>query len=331
MAEPAAVGVDVGGTKTHIRVEATDRPCVDLVVPTRRWWRAGSSIAADGNADALIATLPELPPAGSALVVGAHGVDSDAVGRQFRANLQRIFPGTVRVLNDAALAGPAAGYPGAVITVISGTGSIVLSADADGNETRIGGHGYLLGDEGSAPALVAGLARALLRAADRGRPDPIALAQLADAAGVPESAEREEDLASALHHHHSATDWGRLAPAVFAAADAGSPLAAAAVEAHAEELVELVNLHLAAGAHPEAVVLAGGVVTSQPRLAEAITTGIHRTHPDLPVVLLDTPPVAGAIELARRELAASGTFGPAGASAEPTSTSAQALLERSQP
>jgi N-acetylglucosamine kinase-like BadF-type ATPase len=331
MESPAAVGVDVGGTKTHLRVEAPGGPAVDLVVPTRKWWRAGSSIAADGNAEALIATLPELPPPGSALVVGAHGVDSAAVGEQFRAFLQESFPGTVRVLNDAALAGPAAGYPGAVITVISGTGSIVLSADAEGNQTRIGGHGYLLGDEGSAPGLVAGLARALLRAADRGRPDPIALACLADAAGVPDSAEREEDLAAALHHHHSVTDWGRLAPAVFAAADAGSPLAAAVIDAHAAELVDLVNLHLAAGARPDAVVLAGGVVTSQPRLAASITIGIHRTSPDLPVVLLDTPPVAGAIELARRELAASGTPGPAEASAEPPSTSAHAQLERSQP
>lgn len=331
MAEPAAVGVDVGGTKTHLRVEASDRPSVDLVVPTRQWWRAGSSIAADGNAEALIATLPELPPPGSALVVGAHGVDSDAVGERFRSNLQAIFPGSVRVLNDAALAGPAAGYPGAVITVISGTGSIVLSADAAGHETRLGGHGYLLGDEGSAPALVAGLARALLRAADRGRPDPIALAHLAGAAGIPESAERAEDLASALHHNHSVTDWGRLAPAVFAAADAGSPLAAAVVQSHADEIVDLIELHLAAGAKPDAVVLAGGVVTSQPRLADAITTGIHQRRPDLPVVLLDTPPVAGAIVLARRELAASGTRGPTEASAEPTSISAQAQLERSQP
>ena len=145
MGSPAAVGVDVGGTKTHLRVEAPDRPAVDLVVPTRSWWRAGSSIAADGNAEALIATLPELPPPGSALVVGAHGVDSDAVAERLRDNLRAIFPGTVRVLNDAALAGPAAGYPGAVITVISGSGSIVLCADGRGNDVPESGHAWSLG------------------------------------------------------------------------------------------------------------------------------------------------------------------------------------------
>jgi N-acetylglucosamine kinase-like BadF-type ATPase len=331
MESPSAVGVDVGGTKTHLRVEAPGRPEVDLVVPTRQWWRAGTSIAADGNAAALIATLPDAPPPGSALVVGAHGVDSDAVGQRFRENLEAVFPGTVAVLNDAALAGPAAGYVGAVITVISGTGSIVLSADGHGNETRLGGHGYLLGDEGSAPSLVAGLARAVLRAADRGVPDMIALAHLADAACIPDSSERAEDLASALHHHHSVTDWGRLAPAVFAAADAGSPLAAGVIEAHARELVDLVELHLAAGAKPEAVVLAGGVVTAQPRLAAAITAGIHSHHRDQLVVLLDTPPVAGAILLARRELAATGTSVPAETSAEPTPKRVDAHFERSQP
>jgi glucosamine kinase len=331
MESPAAVGVDVGGTKTQLRVEVPGRPDLDLVVPTRQWWRAGSSIAADGNAEALLATLPEAPPRGSVLVVGAHGVDSEAVAERFRDNLRAIFPGTVRVLNDAALAGPAAGYPGAVITVISGTGSIVLSADGRGHETRIGGHGYLLGDEGSAPSLVAGLARALLRAADRGRPDPVALAHLAGAAGVPDSDERAEDLASHLHHHHSATDWGRLAPAVFAAADAGSPLAVGVIEDHAREIVELVELHLAAGAEPDAVVLAGGVVTAQPRLAEAITAGIHSHHRDQLVVLLDTPPVAGAILLARLELAATGIPVPAEASAEATPQRAHAHLERSHP
>lgn len=321
---PVAIGVDVGGTKTHLRVEHGPELLADAVVPTRSWWRSGTPIDHPGNPLALLRALPGLPPEPAALVVGAHGIDSSSVALRMAHELSEHFAGPVRVLNDAALVGPAAGYLGTVITVIAGTGSIVLSMAADGTATRHGGHGYLLGDEGSAPALVRDLARELLRSADRGRPDPIALAHLADAARVPDAPDRVHDLAAALHHRPTITEWGRLAPAVFTAAAAGSPLAARVIGQHAAELAELVGLQLAAGTVPEAVVLAGGVVTAQPELSAAIAARIHLHHPELPVVLLDQPPVAGAIVLARRELAgARTTTGSAQPAAEPSQPIAQ--------
>lgn len=323
MPGPVAIGIDVGGTKTHLVIESGPEQVADLVVPTRSWWLPGSPIERPGNAVALLAALPTHGDAGSALVIGAHGVDSAGSAERMTRELAGRFPGSVKVLNDAALAGPAAGYLGPVITVIAGTGSIVLALDPNGVETRIGGHGYLLGDEGSAPALVRDLAREVLRAADRGQPDAIALTHLADAAGVRQSPERAADLAAALHHNCLATTWGALAPAVFAAAQAGSPLALGVIQRHAGELVELVELHLAAGTHPEAVVLAGGVATAQPRLTDAIITGINFNHPELPVVVLDRPPVAGAILLARMKVAGAVSTGSAASAPEPSTTRAQ--------
>jgi N-acetylglucosamine kinase-like BadF-type ATPase len=295
-----AIGIDVGGTKTHLRIERGSQRLIDEVIPTALWWSPGSPIEAAGNAAALMRACGDTTA--SALVVGAHGIDSVRQADAMATELRRLVDGPVQVLNDAALVGPAAGYLGQVITVISGTGSIVLARDARGEEVRLGGHGYLLGDEGAAPALVRDLARELLRGLDRGHHDPLALQALMDAAGVAPSAEPEEDLAAALHQRNSITDWGRLAPAVFAAADGGSPLACAVIERHAAELVALVELLLARGAAPEAVVLAGGVVTAQPRMADAIRAGIHSGHPDLPVVLLARPPVEGAVLLARQAL-----------------------------
>ena len=300
MSAGRAIGVDVGGTKTHLRIERGSQRLADKVIPTASWWLPGSPIEAPGNAAALVDACGDTTA--SALVVGAHGIDSVRAADAMAAELRRLVDGSVQVLNDAALVGPAAGYLGQVITVISGTGSIVLARDARGEEVRLGGHGYLLGDEGAAPALVRDLARELLRALDRGQHDPIALQALMDATGLPASAEPEEDLAAALHQRSSITDWGRLAPAVFAAADAGSPLACAVIERHAAELVALVELLLARGAEPEAVVLAGGVVTAQPRMADALRAGITAGHPRLPVVLLTRPPVEGAVLLARQAL-----------------------------
>lgn len=296
------IGVDVGGTKTHVRIECGPDRLADYVLPTSSWWAPGSPIESPGNAAALISELGGKHALGSALVVGAHGIDSIRVADRLATELRKLCAGSVRVLNDAGLVGPAAGYPGAVVTVIAGTGSIVLAMDEAGVEVRLGGHGYLLGDEGSAPALVRDLVRDVLREWDRGHPDRIALSHLSDMLGLLPSAEPEEDLAAELHRRHSITDWGRLAPAVFTAADAGSPLADAVIQRHASELVELVELQLAGGLKPEAVVLAGGVVTAQPRLADAIRVGVHRHHPGLPVVLLTGPPVGGAVLLARQEL-----------------------------
>ncbi len=296
------IGVDVGGTKTHVRIERGPDRLADYVIPTSGWWSPGSAIESPGNAAALVRELGGKQLVGSALVVGAHGIDSARVADDLARELRRLSGGTVRVLNDAGLVGPAAGYPGAVVTVIAGTGSIVLAMNDAGVEVRLGGHGYLLGDEGSAPALVRDVVRELLREWDRGHPDHIALSHLIDAMGLPQSEEPEEDLAAELNRRHSITDWGRLAPAVFAAADAGSLLADAVIQRHASELVELVELHVARGLKPEAVVLAGGVATAQPRLAGAIRVGVRRHHPELPVVLLTDPPVGGAVLLARQEL-----------------------------
>ncbi len=48
---------------------------------------------------------------------------------------------------------PAAGYADG-IGVVSGTGSIAVARTAEGRMLAAGGWGWILGDEGSAPALV---------------------------------------------------------------------------------------------------------------------------------------------------------------------------------
>lgn len=305
-----AVGVDIGGTKTQVRVMGPDGLLANEVLPTRQWWVPGGPVESPDWAEGLIREVCAVlqsaggpPQVRDALVIGSHGVDYAHVATRASAEVSLRFPGRVRVLNDAGLVGPAAGRLGSVITVISGTGSIVWSLDADGRVRQFGGHGYLLGDEGSAPALVRDLTRAALRAADRGVPDHRAVAELRRAAGLSESvADPEAELAAELHHHAAIADWGRLAPAVFAAAEGGSVLAGDVIARHAADLADLVGLHFAAGVNPEAVVLAGGVVTSQPSFARLIRDRIHALRPDVPVQVLADPPVAGAVRLAEQLL-----------------------------
>ena len=310
MFEPVAIGVDAGGTKTHVVISRADSTERDAVVPTRSWWPDGLPLDDPGNARRLIAALAledadRLDPQ-AALVMGAHRVDSQSVATNLQAYLSEVFAGLVRVHNDALLIGPAAGITGPSVAVIAGTGSIVVALDGIGGSRRLGGYGHLLGDEGSAPALVRDLAVAITRGADRGEPDPIALGALARAAGVPEGPECVNDLATWMHEHPSRTDWGDLAPAVFDAAELGSPMALGVVGAHAAALAGLIAIHLTREPGARAVVLAGGVVTHQPRLALAITRLVHDQHPDLPVVILEHPPVGGAVTLARSLLRPAG-------------------------
>jgi N-acetylglucosamine kinase-like BadF-type ATPase len=76
---------------------------------------------------------------------------------------------TTRIMhidNDAsaALAGALACRPGVI--VIAGTGSVAFGRDPSGREARVGGWGYLFGDEGSGFALGLAGVRAALRARD---------------------------------------------------------------------------------------------------------------------------------------------------------------------
>ena len=80
----------------------------------------------------------------------------------------------VEVTNDAAIL-LAAGTPdGWGVALVSGTGSIAFGRAPDGRTARGGGWGYLLGDEGSAYALVLAGLQAVARAAD-GRGEPTCL------------------------------------------------------------------------------------------------------------------------------------------------------------
>ena len=86
----------------------------------------------------------------------------------------------VQVVNDAELMVPAAGYFGG-ISVVAGTGSIAVARTPDGRMLAAGGWGWILGDEGSAPALVREAAKAIRGAIDAGDgADPLTDALMAE-------------------------------------------------------------------------------------------------------------------------------------------------------
>jgi N-acetylglucosamine kinase-like BadF-type ATPase len=292
------VGADVGGTKLAVRVEAQDGGVrADVEIPAGGW----EADPVDGAARWLLDHLAEVVPAGdeiAALGVGAQGCDTQEHCAHLAAALEAHgVPATV--VNDAALLVPAAGLTDG-IGVIAGTGSIAVGTDAAGAVLFAGGWGWVLGDEGSAPAIVREAAKAALAAYDAGQDDDGLLSALLAHYGDP----NPQALARTVNDEPTPARWGPAAPAVFRAADEGSALAVRVVEDAAAHLEVLVSRLVSRGATGGTVVAAGSVVVRQPRLAAALRTRLARTQPALDLRVLDVPPVAGAVALARRRYGA---------------------------
>ena len=287
------VGADVGGTKIAIRVAAPDGTvCLDAAHPAEGW--AASPV--DAAARWLMERLARAVPDGdeiTAVGIGAQGCDTQAHCTRLAAAIEALGV-TATVVNDAALLIPAAGLERG-IGVIAGTGSIGVGTDRTGATLFAGGWGWVLGDEASAPAIVREATKAALAAYDEGRADDGLLSALLSHFAVPDP----PALARAVNDDPTPENWGPGAPAVFRAADAGSPLALDTVDAAARSLQLLVTSLIGRGALGATVVAAGSVIVNQPRLANRFRAHLARTHPRLELRLLDVPPVAGAIALAR--------------------------------
>jgi N-acetylglucosamine kinase-like BadF-type ATPase len=299
---PIAVGIDVGGTKTHLRAEAgsgsgsgSGQSTVADHVRTSSGWRPHEPVA---SAVWLAALLDEALPQGArpaAVAVGGHACETSRQCEEIRSELHALLGVPCLVVSDAELLVPAAGLDKGV-GLVAGTGSVAVGRTADGGRVQVGGWGAVLGDEGGSAGLVREAARAVWAAHDRGDPPDALADRLTAAFGVPEV----PSLGAALE---SATDvsaeWGRHAPSVFAAAEDGSPLARRVITEGGRALASLVVRLAERGVPVDDVVVAGGTVLAQPVLYEAFTAALAEALPSAGPRPLRAPPVEGAVALAR--------------------------------
>ena len=248
-------GVDGGGTGTRARLQdAAGRTlgegaagASNLGQGIEQAWRhvQQALVAAFDNAG-----LPRVPPADIALGLGLAG--AGVLTR--RAAFLQADPGFALCVleNDGVtqLLGAHAGAPGLVVA--AGTGSVAAACDADGRMRQAGGWGFPVGDEGSGAWL--GLrAMAHAQAVLDGRDAASGLSQsLFDEAGS------DSPALLAFCATAGAPAYARLAPRVFAAAEAGCSTAKALLQAAADELLRLVST-LQAGHPPLPVVASGNI------------------------------------------------------------------------
>ena len=292
--EDLLVGVDIGGTKVHVAAADGTGLLIDTVRASTGWAAHPYPRAAQW----LTALLDDLVPAwrsARALAIGAHGADSPEQAARLQRAISAAAGRECTVVNDAELVLPATGLD-AGVGLIVGTGSIA-SGHAPGRATSTaGGWGWLLGDEGSAPALVLQAVRAVLLRHELGRePDALGQALLA-AHGVA----APPDLLVPVSAAAAGGSWARLAPLVFAAADAGSEDADRVLHQAAAALAQLVDRLARRGIDVRDVVIAGGVARHQPRYVQRIAAAVRALHPGARVRRLEVEPVSGALVLAAR-------------------------------
>jgi glucosamine kinase len=166
------LGFDGGGTKTEcvlmdegrrVRASARAGPSNPMRVGF------GGALAAVCEAGQMAMqnaklSLEEL----SGLCAGLAGAAQPESERKMKKLLAEEFPGKlVHVCTDLDLTLEATGS-GPAIVLIAGTGSAAVGRGCDGQMARVGGHGPLLGDEGSAYDIGRRAAIEALRASDRG-------------------------------------------------------------------------------------------------------------------------------------------------------------------
>jgi len=299
------LGVDAGGTSTRAVLVDQDGTCLGI-------GRAGSGNPVSSGtefaaAQVLAAALQAVARAGVRPEGVAGGVVAMAGGR-VRAEPGWLndacraggLPVTFRLESDLHAAFCSATPEGDGYAMVAGTGAIALRVRAHEVDLVSDGIGWLLGDDGSGFWIGQRVARAALAALDGRGPatalSPALLEQLgleADPAGRIEGRTRSVQDAIDVLYGQRPVELASLAPLAFAAP--GDDVAEGIVREAGERLATT----LRAVRTPELtgpLVLAGGVLTRQPALAEQV----HTLSGGLDAPLLTDDGLVGAASLALR-------------------------------
>ncbi|MFC3995230.1 N-acetylglucosamine kinase [Nocardiopsis sediminis] len=302
MTRHVVIGVDAGGTSTRCVVATL----AGEVVGYGRAGGANRFSSSDPEASLTAALGQALAGAADITVDQAvFGLAGAASGRDRaldlagRAWAAHGLPGQPHVTDDIAVAFASGSAAPSGSVLIAGTGAVAARVRDGAVERRCDGHGWLLGDEGSAVWIgVAGL-RAVLATIDGRGPATALGARLAAALGAgPGDAGA---LVRAAHARPPA-DLGALAPEVTGAAAEGDPVARGIVADAAGRLLadlEAVAPDTGQGAGPgEPVVFAGALLAGGP-VADAVRSGLHERRGAVPVQAVDGARGAAGLALRR--------------------------------
>ena len=289
------VGVDAGGSSTRAAVAVGG----EIVRSADGPGANASVIGVDDAADAILATIRRVlerdRPA--AIVIGAAGAGRSGVATPLRELVAGAYAHAhVVVADDTSIALRGAIPSGPGVVLIGGTGSCAYAENGD-VRVRVGGLGYLVGDEGSAFAIGLAAVRAYGRVLDgRARADETT-ELVARALHAPD---REAYLAAIYDQPLATAPIAALAPSIIAFAGKGNRVAGKIVQAAALELGDLVKSAASQARLNDGsplVALTGGLFTDNSMLTFLLETRIVGDLPGASIVR-GTNALDGAVRLA---------------------------------
>jgi N-acetylglucosamine kinase-like BadF-type ATPase len=300
------LGFDGGGTKTEcvlmdeqrqVRASARSGPSNPMRVGF------GGALASICEAGRLAIQNAQLASSEvSVICAGLAGAAQPESQKKMQRLLETEFPGKlIHVCTDLDLTLEATG-DGPAIVLIAGTGSSVVGRGRDGQIARVGGHGPLLGDEGSAYDVGRRAAIAALREADRGKPNSPLGERFLRELGIA----NWEDFH--LHVYGGPDEvFPRMFPVVIAAANEGDLTALELLRDAAKELAGLVAdmvARLGLNCEKFLLVKTGGMVGRCAFFDQELDQRLRAAAPHAEFGALVIPPAEAAARLAVKLLVA---------------------------
>jgi len=298
------LGIDVGGTKTVCLLADDDARVLALGREEGANLQGAGELALEKVLHLVMeSTLAGTGVIPSAICLGIAGVDRPGDEAVVRSIMGRIgYKARILVVNDALIALEAGVGAAPGIVIVSGTGSIAYGRDADGQASRAGGWGYVLGDEGSGYWIGRLALRAVVRHADgRGRVTSLT-PRLLHHFGVAKAAE----LINKVYHEELAPrSIASLARYVQQSRDEGDLVAAGILNRAADELITAATAvmnRLELTDREFTFVLAGGMFHAVPWLCDQMQLLLPALARHSKVIRLEAEPALGAVRLAIAEL-----------------------------
>lgn len=291
-----AVGVDAGGTSTRAVVSHNG----SLVGEADGSGANATTLGVDDAADTIVTVVRKalVGRTPAVLVIGAAGAGRALVAAQLSELVASAFPkAQVVVEDDTAIALRAAIPSGPGIVLIAGTGSVAYAENGD-RRARVGGLGYLAGDEGSAFSIGMAAVRLYGRVLDGRAPAD-------ETTGLVERALAAPDRAAYIGALYDAplqpAAIAALAPSIIAFAGKGNRAATKIVQQAGLELGDLLRSAAKAVGLVEAspaIAFAGGLFAENSLLSFLLETRVIGDMPGALVVRGGDGAAIGALRIA---------------------------------
>ncbi|MBQ8334215.1 MAG: hypothetical protein IJX93_10640 [Clostridia bacterium] len=289
------ISVDAGGTKTRavlldeaLTVHAeTVKGCGNLAID----YPSAQNHILSAVSEILCAS-PHKP---SAVIIGAAGVSAEGVSERLKTALENRFRLPVHVTSDGILALYSALGEQDGMTVVSGTGSILLAKK--GTEIhRVGGWGHLLGEKGSAASIGYAMLVYICGCRDQGVPDEEAETAAYHELGVSSFGEM-----ISFVYSRPKSDIARLASAENTLALSGNSGAGSRLRSAAAELSACTaELYHRLGFRDETISLSGGCIRHISVFREEFLRLLASDLPSAKLSDNDADPVCGGVAIWRQ-------------------------------